>query len=189
MQVPQNNSQQVEPQRKIYLIRATAVNYNERDKARPYRTFAFRASHSLRRLGHAIVRSFKFNWDNSCFGFYESRDYQTNRIIKAKIYEVFKDIGQKKYFFFGCYNEWEIIVELMGIVEPKPKIRYPHLIRSVGKSPRQYPVEQTKDTIREYYLGPDEIFYCCVSGSCECQSYSKSRDYNLEHDEEMELPF
>lgn len=72
--------------------------------------------------------------------------------VKAKIYEVFNHTAKKMYFFFGCYNDWNIIVELMEIIESQPNRKYPHLVKSVGKSPRQYPIGQTKDTIGNYYL-------------------------------------
>lgn len=134
-----------------YLMRASVA-------ARIYRDFEIPIGKSLYDLAHAIVSVFGFNFDHA-FGFYskltghifnsprkyllfvDMGDTEDNAlgVKKTKIAEAFPQPGAKMIFLFDYGDEWHFLVEVIGAGEREPKVRYPKLLKSVGKAPEQYP--------------------------------------------------
>lgn len=117
---------------------------------------------SLYKLAEAIVGAYGFDFDHA-FGFFskisESRYFDSERkyelftdmedegieptgaksVEKTKIGEAWKNIGDKMLFLFDYGDEWLFVVELAGFGTTEPKTKYPHVVKSVGKAPEQYP--------------------------------------------------
>src|SRR3954453_18731321 len=109
-------------------------------------------------LAHALVRAFDFQFDHA-FGFYS---VLTGReVLRAQPkYEVFADMGKRTdsgsvkrtcvaeafpmvghtiLFLFDYGDDWRFVVEVIGRGEREPKVRYPRVVKKVGRSPEQYP--------------------------------------------------
>ena len=109
-------------------------------------------------LAQAIVRAFDFEFDHA-FGFYST--LRGREVMRAQPkYEVFADMGERTdsgsvkrtrvaeafpavghtmLFLFDYGDDWRFIVEVVGRGEREPKVRYPRVLRKVGRSPEQYP--------------------------------------------------
>ena len=122
------------------------------------------ASTSLYKLAEAIVAAYDFDFDH-CFGFFstiaESRYFDSDRkyelftdlieegqdleptgassVKKTKVSDVWRTIGDKMLLLFDYGDNWLFVVELSGFGIKDPKVKYPRVVKSVGKSPEQYP--------------------------------------------------
>lgn len=136
-----------------------------KDDKRTYRDIEVLGAGSLEHLAEAIVDSFDFCFDH-CFGFYSN--LKSNYFDSKEKYELFFDIGEesdagsvqktsisqvfnsakkKMQFLFDYGDEWLFEVELLGVGEYQKKRKYPHVIKTKGKAPEQYPSyeEETSD--------------------------------------------
>lgn len=121
------------------------------------------ANTSLYKLAEAIVKAYNFNFDH-CFGFFsnitgaryfdsekkyelftdlieEGEDLEptgAGNVKKTKVSEVWQNIGDKMMFLFDYGDNWHFVVELTGFSKGKPKQKYPHILKKVGRAPRQY---------------------------------------------------
>ncbi len=121
-------------------------------------------SFSLFRLAVAIVEAYGFDFDH-CFGFYSDltdgryhdskRQYElfadlereggvwiepviSKSVKKTKASQVWRVPGDAMMMLFDYGDGWRFTVELAGFGVRVPRKRYPRLIRSQGKAPRQY---------------------------------------------------
>jgi len=51
-------------------------------------------------------------------------------------------------FLFDCGEDGRFVVEVIGLGEKEPKVRYPRVLSKVGRSPEQYP--DWNDEAEEY---------------------------------------
>lgn len=116
---------------------------------------------NLYKLAEAITNAYDFNFDHA-FGFFSTigewyfnseRKYElfadmedegieptgAASVEKTRISEVWKNIGDKMLFLFDYGDNWRFVVELAGFGEKEMKIKYPRVLKSVGKAPEQYP--------------------------------------------------
>ncbi|MCI0453660.1 MAG: plasmid pRiA4b ORF-3 family protein [Candidatus Dadabacteria bacterium] len=143
---------------KIYLIKVILKRFSDRVKASkvsPYRVLAIPEGLTLYRLAEAIVYSFDF-WFDHCFGFYDNinrwldpdegyelfadigEESEFKGVEKTKVNKVFDKIGKKMLFLFDYGDNWEFIVELIGVESPKEGEKYPFVLEFVGAAPTQY---------------------------------------------------
>src|SRR3954469_20830460 len=116
------------------------------------------ASDKMADLAQAIVSAFDFEFDHA-FGFYSALTGREVMRAQPK-YEVFADMGEREnsgsvkrtrvaeafpmvghtmLFLFDYGDDWRFVVEVIGLGEKEPKVRYPRVLRKVGRSPEQYP--------------------------------------------------
>jgi len=119
---------------------------------------------SLYRLAEAIIGAYDFDFDHA-FGFFskisESEYFKSERqyelftdlieegedleptgaesVKKTKIAEVWKNPGDKMLFLFDYGDNWLFTVELIGFGKKEAKTKYPRILKSAGKAPKQYP--------------------------------------------------
>src|SRR3989338_9429900 len=117
---------------------------------------------NLYKLAEAIVKSYDFDFDHA-FGFFstisESGYFKSERkyelftdledegieptgagsVKKTKISEVWKNPGDKMLFLFDYGDNWLFVVELIGFGKKEAKTKYPRILKSAGKAPKQYP--------------------------------------------------
>lgn len=117
---------------------------------------------NLYKLAETIIGAYDFDFDHA-FGFFskisENRYFDsdkkyelfadledegieptdTDSVKKTKIGEVWKNIGDKMLFLFDYGDNWLFVVELIGFGEKRTKIKYPRVVKSVGRAPEQYP--------------------------------------------------
>lgn len=126
-----------------------------------YREIEIASASSLYQLAEAIVLAFDFDFDHA-FGFYSGKTARTLMQAQPK-YELFADIGEESdaasvkrtrldaafprtgyvlTLLFDYGDEWLFRVEMIGSGAKAPRVRYPRLIASQGKSPDQYPPEE-----------------------------------------------
>jgi Plasmid pRiA4b ORF-3-like protein len=124
-----------------------------------YRDIEIDASKSLYRLAEAINFAFNFDFDHA-FGFYSGltaatmmtvrpiyelfadmgeADRGVQSVKKTKIAQAFPAIGHTMLFLFDYGDEWLFRVTLKGIGKKTAKVRYPHVMKSRGEAPSQYP--------------------------------------------------
>jgi len=128
-----------------------------------YRDFEIPSARSLYQLASAIIDAYGFYFDH-CFGFYDKLDgdyfkspirYElffdideiedppglppSRSVEKTRIAAAFPQVGDKMRFLFDYGDEWYFQVEVIGRGKRKAKVRYPRLLKSVGKAPVQYP--------------------------------------------------
>ncbi|MEK7172620.1 MAG: hypothetical protein AAB740_01420 [Patescibacteria group bacterium] len=120
-------------------------------------------SANLYKLAEAIVSAFDFDFDHA-FGFFSeiTADWRLTEsekmyelfadmkdqgieptgaksVVKTKISEVWKTVGDKMMMLFDYGDDWRFVVELVGFGEKSPKTKYPRVTKSTGKAPEQYP--------------------------------------------------
>ncbi len=142
----------------VYRFKVTLdTGVGEDIKEKPYREIAVLSSHSLSTLARAIVSSFGFDFDH-CYGFYDNlKDHYKSK----EMYELFTDIpedptpgakgvthvivakafnhvGKKMLFLFDYGDNWIFTVDLVDITLPERNVKYPRLLKKVGKAPQQY---------------------------------------------------
>jgi len=118
---------------------------------------------NLYKLAEAIVDAYNFNFDH-CFGFFskisESRYFDSEKkyelftdlreegkdiestgagsVKKTKVKEVWQNIGDKMMFLFDYGDDWQFLVELMNFGIKTAKQKYPHILKKIGRVPKQY---------------------------------------------------
>ena len=118
-------------------------------------------------LAQAIVRAFDFEFDHA-FGFYSAlrgrevmraqpkyevfadmgeRD-DSGSVKRTRVAEAFPAVGHTMLFLFDYGDDWRFVVEVIGLGEKEPKVRYPRVLSKVGRSPEQYP--DWNDEAEEY---------------------------------------
>jgi hypothetical protein len=143
---------------KICLIKVALKRFSARveaSKTYPYRVLAIPEGLTLYRLAEAIVDSFDF-WFDHCFGFYDNinkrldskegyelfadigEESEFKGVEKTRVNKVFDKIGKKMLFLFDYGDNWEFIVELVGVESPKEGERYPFVAEFFGAAPPQY---------------------------------------------------
>ena len=127
-------------------------------KPKVYRDIEIEGSSSLAALAEAIIMAFDFEFDHA-FGYYS--DVKNPHSRKGERYELFADMedgdsdaasverttvaqvfgvpGKKMLFVFDYGDDWRFVIEAKANGEKAPKVRYPRLVRSVGRAPEQYP--------------------------------------------------
>lgn len=116
---------------------------------------------SLYKFAEAIVGAYDFDFDHA-FGFFskvtegwggladckeryelfadtdpkEARDAKS--VKKTKLSVVWKKPGDKMFFLFDYGDEWRFVVELVGFGAAESKTKYPRVIKSADKAPKQY---------------------------------------------------
>jgi hypothetical protein len=131
--------------------------------SKTYRDFEMLSAKSLYQLADAIVGMFGFDFDHP-FGFYsklkgnfydspvryelffdigEPNDPPglpaSRSVEKTRIADAFPEVGDKMRFMFDYGDERHFQLEVIGRGRKEAKVRYPRLVKSVGKAPEQYP--------------------------------------------------
>lgn len=124
-----------------------------------WREIEVRPQHTLYNLADIAVQTFGFDLDHA-FGFYPGS--VRNRYKAVPKYELFTDIGEptsddalgvetvsvdtafpkvgtRMTLLFDYGDEWLFDVELIGVGQTEPHVRYPRLLRQRGEAPEQYP--------------------------------------------------
>lgn len=109
------------------------------------------SSSTLEELHLAIISAVKFDNDH-LYEFYISRtersgdrlqfDDENGEIFKKTIENLYPlEKGKKLYYLFDYGDHWlfKISKSRSKPQEPKPRIKYPRLLSTVGKTPEQYP--------------------------------------------------
>ena len=124
-------------------------------------------------LAQAIVRAFDFQFDHA-FGFYArltgrevlraqpkyevfadmGERTDSGSVKRTRVAEAFPAVGHTMLFLFDYGDDWRFVVEVIGRGEREPKVRYPRVLRKVGRSPVQYP--DWDDEADEYQDDEDE---------------------------------
>ena len=60
-------------------------------------------------------------------------------VKRTGVAEAFPAIGHTMLFLFDYGDDWRFVVEVIGLGEKEPKVRYPRVLKKVGASPVQYP--------------------------------------------------
>lgn len=124
-------------------------------KPSSYRIIALDKNTSLYTFAEVILENFNFNCDH-CFGFYDNTD---DWFDSKDFYELFVDLDEESgegaksvkqntigtafairknmLFFFDYGKEWKFLIELLEKKESESGCRYPKLIESKGKAPKQ----------------------------------------------------
>jgi len=118
---------------------------------------------SLYKLAETIIDAYNFDFDH-CFGFFsligenwyfDSKErYElftdlieegenieptgARSVKKTKVKKVWQNIGDKMLFLFDYGDSWQFIVKLIQFGDKKTNQKYPHILKKVGKAPRQY---------------------------------------------------
>jgi hypothetical protein len=126
-------------------------------KPKPSRTLAIRSNDTLYDLAEAIIPAFGFDLDH-CFGFYNNlRNYMNSTesyslftdmddceddggsVEQTEIKDVFT-LKKKMVFLFDYGDDWIFHITCTAIQDAEKGKRYPHILKSVGDAPEQYPV-------------------------------------------------
>jgi hypothetical protein len=122
------------------------------------------SSRTLVDLAKAIVAAFDFEFDHA-FGFYSNltgpyvRDSGTSyelfadmgeetnsrSVKRTRVAEPFLEIGQRMLFLFDYGDDWRFVIEVLGIGNKEPGVRYPRVLKKVGTSPQQYGASHDED--------------------------------------------
>ena len=115
---------------------------------------------SLYRLAGNILKAYGFYFDHA-FGFYSNMDEMSyfdsekmyelftdvvgvektenaGSVEETKIVEVWQNIGDKMMFLFDYGDGWRFTVELAGFEKKEEGTKYPRVLKTVGKAPKQY---------------------------------------------------
>jgi hypothetical protein len=124
-------------------------------------------------LAKAIVRAFDFQFDHA-FGFYSAltgrevmraqpkyelfadmgERHDAGSVKRTRVAEAFPAAGHTMLFLFDYGDDWRFVVEVIGLGEKEPNVRYPRVLRKVGASPERYPAWD--DDAEEYEDDEDE---------------------------------
>jgi len=127
-------------------------------KPKLYREIEIESRRSLYDLAESIVGAFAFDFDHA-FGFYsrltgrhtdlpikyelfadlDDCNSDARSVKRTRVAEAFPTIGATLLFLFDYGDGWQLKVELIGLGEKAPRMRYPRLVATVGKAPPQYP--------------------------------------------------
>jgi hypothetical protein len=123
-----------------------------------YREIEIPSEKKLYDLALAITRVFDFDFDHA-FGFYslltgqvlrspvkyelfadmEDAESDARSVKRSRIADAFPQVGAKMTFLFDYGDGWEFRIEVIGLNRKEAGIKYPRLLKSVGKAPVQYP--------------------------------------------------
>jgi len=118
---------------------------------------------SLYKLAEAVIDAYCFDFDH-CFGFFSKiaenqyfdlgKKYElftdlieegenieptgAGSVKKTKTKEVWQNIGDKMLFLFDYGDNWQFVIALIQFGDKKPNQKYPHILKRIGKAPRQY---------------------------------------------------
>lgn len=114
---------------------------------------------SLYSFAEAIVNAYNFDFDHA-FGFFSNigeasyldseRSFElftdmpdveptgAGSVEKTKIKEAWKQKGDRMLFLFDYGDEWKFVVELIGLKDKDSKVKYPNILKKIGKAPKQY---------------------------------------------------
>ena len=124
--------------------------------AKVYRDFEILSAKNLYDLAGAIVGVFGFDFDHA-FGFYskltghvfdspvkyelfaDMGESGARSVKRTRIIDAFPAIGAKMTFLFDYGDNWQFRIELIGQSRKEPRVRYPRLLKAIGKAPEQYP--------------------------------------------------
>lgn len=116
-------------------------------------------SKSLYNFAKVITKAFGFYFDH-CFGYYDNFEryhdskkvYElfvdigeeplsstTKGVKKTKIWQVFKELGEKMLFLFDYGDGWYFSIELKNIIHIDRWNLDPLVSKSIGEAPLQYP--------------------------------------------------
>jgi hypothetical protein len=59
-------------------------------------------------------------------------------VKRTRVASAFPDVGHKMLFLYDYGNDWRFVVEVIGLGQTAAKIRYPKVLKKVGKAPEQY---------------------------------------------------
>ena len=141
------------------MSRMSTHTFRVRLRARVYRDIEIESTKSLYDLAAAIVQAFDFDFDHA-FGFYSKLNEnvfdspvryelfadlegggEARSVKRTTVAQAFPAVGAKMQFLFDYGDDWRFRVELIGQGEKAPRVRYPKLLKAVGKAPPQYPTE------------------------------------------------
>ena len=131
-------------------------------EAKLYRNIEIRSGKKLYDLAAAIVAAFGFYFDHP-FGFYSlleghifsspvkyelfadlediGEPSDAGSVERTPISAAFPEIGRKMTFLFDYGDNWEFRVELTGSRRTEKGVKYPRVLKKVGRAPLQYPPE------------------------------------------------
>ncbi|MBD3360128.1 MAG: hypothetical protein GF365_05500 [Candidatus Buchananbacteria bacterium] len=133
---------------------------NLKDNPKIIRKIEILGNSSLYIFAEAIIDAFDFDFDH-CFGFFSdtSKNYlhstkqyelfadledqgiepvDSGSVKKNKVKDVFKKAGEEMLFLFDYGDNWKFIVNFENFGEKIKGKKYPKLIESKGKAPKQY---------------------------------------------------
>jgi hypothetical protein len=136
-------------------------------EAKVYRDIEIRSGKKLYDFASAIVAAFGFYFDHP-FGFYSLLEghilgspvqYElfadledigepsaAGSVERTSISEAFLEIGHKMTFLFDYGDNWQFQVELIGSRRKEQGVKYPRVLKKVGRAPMQYPPERRRWT-------------------------------------------
>ena len=122
------------------------------------------SSRTLVDLAKAIIGAFNFEFDHA-FGFYsnltgpyEGRSGTSYELFadmgegtdslsvkRTRVAAAFPEVGHRMLFLFDYGDDWRFVVEVLGIGNKEPGVRYPRVLKKVGTSPQQYGASHDED--------------------------------------------
>lgn len=73
--------------------------------------------------------------------------------------DVFGMPRKKMLFLFDCGDEWRFVIEALAVDEKAPTTRYPRIVASVGKAPKQ-----------QYRDDDDQFFFAGAGARAACRA-------------------
>jgi pRiA4b ORF-3-like protein len=141
------------------MSRMSTHTFRVRLRARVYRDIEIESTKSLYDLAAAIVQAFDFDFDHA-FGFYSKLNEnvfdspvryelfadlegggEARSVKRTTVAQAFPAVGAKMQFLFDYGDDWRFQVEVIGMGEKVPRVRYPKVLKTVGEAPPQYPSE------------------------------------------------
>jgi hypothetical protein len=126
------------------------------------REIEIRSAEKLSDLAASIVAAFGFDFDHA-FGFYSKLkgfvldspvkyelfadtedESNAGSVEQTRIDDVFQKVRAKMTFLFDYGDHWQFLVELIGLGQKERGIKYPRIVKKVGKAPNQYPIRMTR---------------------------------------------
>lgn len=127
---------------------------------KPHAQILIVSSNSLSTLAQAILKAFKFNYDHP-YGFYsslhnpfnakemyelftETEDIEPTEgalgVTYTRLSKVFTSVGKEMLFLFDYGDYWQFKITLEYTFEDQPNqvIKYPVVLKTAGKLPKQY---------------------------------------------------
>jgi hypothetical protein len=130
--------------------------------AKLYRDIQIASSEKLYDLAEVIVGAFGFFFDHP-FGFYSLLEgYVLDSPVKYELFadiedivppsdglsvertriaDAFPEIGHKMTFLFDYGYGWQFGIEVIGQGPRKKGVKYPRVVKKIGRAPVQYPPE------------------------------------------------
>jgi Plasmid pRiA4b ORF-3-like protein len=130
-----------------------------------HRDIEIQSSKKLYDLAEAIVGAFGFFFDHP-FGFYSKLEghvldspakYElfadlddidppsdAGSVERTPISDAFPEIGNKMTFLFDYGDMWQFGIEVIGRRQRQKGVKYPKVVKKIGRAPKQYPPEGQK---------------------------------------------